>query len=153
MSRNAVIGAVAVVAVVILGWYYLKSQQAGVSYTKPSKAPSVKTTQPTVPPATSTASPTASSTIEKNVVTINSSGFSPKNITIKAGETVTWVNGDTKNHQVQSAIHPTHQLYPPLNSVGLLKSGEKKSLTFPNAGTYKYHDHLNPSFTGSVTVK
>jgi len=152
MSRNAVIGVVVVLAVVILGWYYLKSQQAGVSYTQPSQVPSVQTTRPTVSPAISTASPTVSSATQENVVTIKSSGFSPQNLTIKAGETVTWINNDTVDHTVNSAVHPTHLLYPPLN-LGVIKPGDKKSLTFPDAGTYKYHDHLNPSLTGSVTVQ
>jgi len=53
---------------------------------------------------------------------------------------------------VNSALHPTHLEYPPLN-LGVIKPGESKSLTFPEAGTYKYHDHLNPSLFGSVTVQ
>lgn len=145
MSRNTTIGLVIVVLVILLGWYFIQSQKGQA----PAPAPQVTTEEAT--PATQEATPAEE--VEKNVVTITSSGFSPQNITIAAGESVTWVNEDSADHQVQSAVHPTHQLYPPLNSVGLLKSGEKKSLSFPEAGTYKYHDHLNPSFTGSVTAQ
>lgn len=148
MSKNTLIAAVVVVVLVLAGWYFIKSQQGGVSYTQPAPAASPKVSQPTTP-----ATPSATKTTEKNVVTIQSSGFLPKNITIKVGGSVTWVNQDTVNHQVRSAVHPTHLLYPPLNTIALLKPGEEQSLTFPQAGTYKYHDHLNPSLTGSVTVE
>lgn len=145
MSRNVVIGAV-VVVVVVLGWYYFQSQKGGVNYTSPQLTPTA--TQPEESPATSSAQ-----TVEKNVVNIQSSGFLPKDVTIKVGESVTWVNQDTSDHQVKSAVHPTHLVYPPLNNVDLIKPGEKKPLVFPTAGSYKYHDHLNPSLIGSVTVE
>lgn len=144
-SRNVVIG-VLVILLVLVGWYYLQSQQR---QPQPSSIPQAAPKE--AAPATSAATPSES--MEEKVVTISSSGFFPQNITVSAGETVTWVNEDTESHQVNSAVHPIHQLYPPLNSIGLLKSGEKKSLSFPDKGTYKYHDHLNPSLTGSVTVE
>ena len=143
-SRNLVIGVI-VVLVALVGWYYIQSQKGQVP-----QVPTVET-QPETTPATTSASPTEE--VEENVVTITSSGFSPQNITVKAGESVTWINQDTSDHQVNSVVHPTHLVYPPLNTVGLLKPGGKKSLSFPDKGTYKYHDHLNPSLTGSVTVE
>lgn len=148
MSKNTLMVAVAVILVVLVGWYFIKSQTGGVSYTQPAPAASPEVSQPTT-----SATPSATETINKNVVNIASSGFLPKNITIRTGESVTWVNTDTVDHQVNSVVHPTHQVYTPLNTVGLLKSGEKKSLSFPEVGTYKYHDHLNPTLTGSVTVE
>lgn len=144
MSRNATIGIVAVVLVLLVGWFYIKSQKAATSMQTP---PSSQTTQPSESPATESAMPA-----EKNMVKITADGFSPKTITVKVGESVTWTNADTENHTVNSAPHPTHTAYPPLN-LDVIKSGTSKSLTFPTAGTYKYHDHLNPSLTGSVTVQ
>ncbi len=152
MSRNAIIGLVAVLVLGFVGWNILYSQKSSPKTTAP------ETTAPT--PAESGATPATEGGMVKedlvtgkNVVKITSSGFSPQNITIAVGESVTWINEDTENYQIQSAVHPTHQLYPPLNTVGLLKSGEKKSLSFPDPGTYKYHDHLNPTLFGSVTVE
>lgn len=133
--------------VALIGWYLIKQQ--GAKYTQPPQTPTY-TTQPAVSPQATSAATTAPA--EKNVVKITSSGFLPQNITIKTGESVRWVNDETLDHAVNSAVHPTHLLYPPLN-LGLIKSGEEKSLEFPTAGTYKYHDHLNPSLTGSVTVQ
>lgn len=148
MSKNTLIATVVVVVLVLAGWYFIKSQKGGVSYTQPAPAASPEVSQPTA-----SATSSAAETTEKNAVNIESSGFLPKDITIRTGESVTWVNIDTVNHQVKSAVHPAHLLYPPLNTVDLLKTGEKKSLAFPQAGTYKYHDHLNPTLTGSVTVE
>ncbi len=141
MSRNTVIAIVVILVVLIGGWLL----------TRPKTAPPIPSTPPVIE---STASPAAlpTATPSASVVNISSSGFSPQNTFIKAGESVTWTNADTANHTVNSAVHPTHSVYPPLN-LGLIQSGESKSLTFPSAGTYKYHDHLNPSLVGSVTVQ
>lgn len=143
MSRNVWIG-IAVVVLVLIGWFYIQSQKS-----QPVASP-VPQVQSEIPPATTSATPQI---LDKNVVTITSTGFSPQQMTVKVGESVTWVNAGSEDHQVNSAPHPTHTAYQPLNTVGLLKPGDKKSLTFPTAGTYKYHDHLNPSLFGSVTVQ
>lgn len=147
MSRNVIIGIALVILFLIAGWYYLQSQKGQPAYGPPTPTP--KTTEERQTPTTE-ATPSAAS---ENLVEVQSLGFSPKDITVKVGESVTWINQDTESHQVNSAVHPTHLLYPPLNTVGLLNPGEKKSLSFPKVGTYKYHDHLNPSLTGSVTVE
>lgn len=147
MSRNVAIAAVLVVLVILVGWYFIKSQTGGISYTQPAPVASPKVSQPTSP-----ATPSATKTTKKNIVTIQSSGFLPKNITIKTEESVTWVNQDTADHTVNSTPHPIHTDYSSLN-LGVIKPGESKSLTFPKVGTYKYHNHLNPSLTGSVTVE
>lgn len=146
LNRNLIIGLVVVALVLLGGWFYIQSQ----STTK------LQTTQEEVTPAqTPQPSPTPQADQERveNTVSIKSSGFSPKEIKIKAGEKVTWVNDDSEEHQVNSATHPSHTAYPPLNTVGFLKPGAKKSLEFPAKGTYKYHDHLNPSLTGTVVVE
>lgn len=144
MSRNAIISGAVVILVVFVGWYYLQSQKG--NYAPPQTTPPSNVTQPEENPATPSAS------AEKNVVNITSSGFLPKDITVKVGESVTWVNEDTVGHTVNSAVHPTHLVYPPLN-LGTIKPGVQVSLNFPKAGTYQYHDHLNPSLTGSVIVE
>ncbi len=147
MSKNTLIAVAVIIVLGLAGWYLLRSQKPYTPQTP------TQVTQTPIPDSASSATEEADMTKEKNVVKITSSGFSPQNITIAAGQTVTWINDDSESHQVNSAVHPTHQVYLPLNTVGLLQSGEKKSLSFPETGTYKYHDHLNPSLTGSVTVE
>lgn len=63
-----------------------------------------------------------------------SSTFSPSNLTIIHGTTVTWKNGDTYNHQVASAIGSTDAF----NS-SYIGAGGTFSHTFATAGTYSYY--------------
>ena len=148
MSRNTTILLAVVVLLILGGWYFISSQKTE----SPSTAPQVSPQQETE--ATDEAlMEDDEGDIDEMTVEITSSGFMPKDIVIKVGESVTWMNEDSADHQVNSAPHPTHTTYKPLNTLGALKAGEKKLLTFPEAGTYKYHDHLNPSLTGVVTVE
>lgn len=108
-------------------------------------------TQPTTP-----TQPTAGNTVE-----ITSSGFSPNTLTINAGDTVTFVNKDSRSHWPASAVHPTHTVYPESGGCigskfdackGLAQS-ETFSFKFDQKGTWKYHDHLNPGLTGTIVVQ
>lgn len=94
-------------------------------------------------------------------VEITSAGFNPASVEINKGDTVTWLNKDASPSWPASALHPTHALYPETGGcVGSkfdackdLAFGEKFSFAFDHAGTWKYHDHLNPGRTGTVVVK
>lgn len=143
MSFRSVITMAVIVLLIVTGFLYFQNLQSNAnnSVAVPTPTQSVQTITPTQGSQT------------QNTVTITANGFSPDNITIKAGDTVTWINSDTQNHQVASDPHPIHTLYPPLNNVGLLQPGEQKSLTFPDSGTHGYHDHLNPNSKGSVIIQ
>lgn len=145
MSRNVVIAGVVIVVLAVAGWYFLKPQKLSAP-----QPPQEVTATPT--PTQSLSSATEGAMMDKNTIQISSLAFSPKSITIKVGESVTWINKDSQDHTVNSSPHPTHTDNPFLN-VGLIRPGEKKSLTFDKAGIYKYHDHLNPSLNGSVAVE
>ena len=99
-------------------------------------------------------------------IEITSSGFSPKTLEINAGDTVTWTNKDSRNHWPASASHPTHTIYPgssiskcgtsaeseTFDACNGLSAGESYSFTFNEKGTWKYHDHLSISRTGTIIV-
>ena len=96
-------------------------------------------------------------------VVYTNSGFNPVSITIKQGQTVTWVNENSRSVWVASAFHPTHTVYPEKKASDCLGStfdacrgtsaGESWSFTFESAGTWRYHDHLRIGNTGVVVVK
>ena len=100
-----------------------------------------------------------------NVIEITASGFNPSSLTIKAGETVTWLNNGNAPTWPASAVHPTHRVYPgsDITKCGTgetifdackgLANGESFSFTFNNKGTWGYHDHLNPSLFGKIVVE
>ncbi len=91
----------------------------------------------------------------KNVtVTYTSSGFSPKTVTIKQGDSVTFVNESNGGMSVASNPHPSHTIYPEFDQY---KSSERNSsrytMTFGKVGSWGYHNHYNPSLGGTVIVQ
>lgn len=92
------------------------------------------------------------SSVQQVSVALSSSGFAPQVIKIKPGTKVVWVNKSGATATVNSALHPTHLVYPPLN-LNSFEDGQSLNLVFDKSGTYKYHDNLNPSRTGTVVVE
>jgi plastocyanin len=78
-------------------------------------------------------------------VKITKTGFTPSNVTINFGDTVTWHNSDTADHQL---VADDGTFASPI-----LKAGKDYSFAFKRAGTFRYHDALKPSLRGRVTVK
>lgn len=81
-----------------------------------------------------------------NVVKISGFAFSPSEIKIKSGESVTWINEDNAPHAIVS------------NSGNELASdsfskGKSYIHTFNSAGTYEYHCSIHPSMKGKVIVE
>jgi plastocyanin len=90
---------------------------------------------------------TASSEPKATVnVTITATGFVPQNIAINAGDTVTWRNTDTAEHQIVSSTGA----FP---SSPVLSTGESHSIDFDTPSAYSYHDGRNPSRTGTIVVR
>lgn len=88
----------------------------------------------------------------ETIVTVTALGFVPQTLTIKAGTKVLWMNKSGGTVTVNSAGHPAHLAYPPLN-LGEFNDGSSVQLGFDKPGTYNYHDHLNPSLTGTIVVE
>lgn len=94
-------------------------------------------------------------------ISITDAGFEPKEVKIKKGETVSWINESSRSSWPASALHPTHAVYPEgggcigsaFDACRGLETGEEFSFLFNHAGTWKYHDHLAPSRTGTVIVE
>ena len=87
-------------------------------------------------------------------VTINLTdlGFAPKDITVKAGARIVWLNSSGKAATVSSDDHPTHRLYPFLN-LGEFAGGSSVQVVVEKPGKYTYHNHLNASETGTITAE
>ncbi len=88
---------------------------------------------------------------EKKTVEIEDFVFSPKELTVKRGTTITWVNKGAAAHWIGSNPHPMHTLFPELAS-GALANGQSYSFTFQKIGTIDYHCHMHPSMRGKITV-
>lgn len=85
-------------------------------------------------------------------IILTDSGFVPREITVKAETRVIWRNQSGKTAAINSNDHPTHQLHPFLN-LGEFADGLAFQAIVEKAGKYSYHNHLNASQTGTITVE
>lgn len=65
--------------------------------------------------------------------------FEPAQLTVKSGDTVTWVNAQDDIHEVMSESVPDGA--ETFESPTMEKKDQKWSYTFTHSGTYKYHCH------------
>jgi plastocyanin len=79
-------------------------------------------------------------------VDITQAGFTPSKVTIEFGDTVTWTNKDTANHQVlaDQGLFPTSPVLAP---------NQTYSYRFTKSGNFGYRDALNTKRRGSVVVR
>lgn len=77
------------------------------------------------------------------------SAVSPSQVTIAVGQSVTFVNNDTRSHDMSSDPHPAHTDCPSFSNVGLLQPGQSKStFGFIKSGSCGVHDHNNSDNAG-----
>ena len=99
----------------------------------------------------------SSSPVAGTTITITSSGVSPKNLLVSPGAQVTFVNNDSRNHEMDSDPHPEHTDCPAINNVDLLAPGQSRQTGNLNVvRACGYHDHLNfenAALRGTITVQ
>jgi FtsP/CotA-like multicopper oxidase with cupredoxin domain len=111
----------------------------------PASNPSIPGT-PDMPNMPSTpANPPSQNSSEEPVVTIDHSTFSVKELTVKAGTKVTWVNKDNMTHTVTelNGLFDSRNMY----------QGDQWSYTFTKAGTYTYYCSTHPSMEAKIIVE
>lgn len=79
------------------------------------------------------------------MVTIDNFTFGPKVLTVKAGTTVTWVNGDDIPHSI---VDKTRKVF----RSKVLDTDDSFSFTFMEPGTYDYFCGLHPHMTAQIIV-
>ncbi len=131
-------------------YYFFLAKKGGYNYNQQGQYQ----TQPYVQKQidTSTGNPNQVMQPTQASITLTANGFSPATLTIKLGAKVTWANKSGSAATVNSNPHPVHTAYQPLN-LGNFSDGGTLSLTFDKPGTYGYHNHLNPSQSGTIVVQ
>jgi plastocyanin len=81
-------------------------------------------------------------------VDIKNMAFTPSQISVDKGGTVTWTNNDSV----------THTVVDDLSNVGGPNSGDiapgnTYSFTFNKTGSFQYHCSIHPSMRGTIVVK
>jgi plastocyanin len=136
MGRNGVAPLVVVVMAVALG---------GAACGKSSSTgPSSNITCSTIP------NPATTFLILNNAVC-------PTSLTVPRGTRVTFINNDSRAHEMNSDPHPEHTDCPELNAVGHLEPGQQRESGNLNvARRCGFHDHINDqnrALQGSITIQ
>ncbi len=79
-------------------------------------------------------------------------GFEPNNLQVKLGDIISFINQDSVDRWPASDIHPTHAIYPEFDPKKAIEPNRSWSFKFNKAGTFKFHDHLNPYLDGTIVV-
>jgi len=80
-----------------------------------------------------------------HAVAISGFSFSPRNITVTVGDTITWTNSDAQAHTATADDGSF--------DTGTIGNGGSGSATFATAGTFPYHCKIHSSMTGTITVE
>jgi plastocyanin len=91
-------------------------------------------------------------------ITITSAGVNPRTLTVARGTQVTFVNNDTRSHEMASDPHPAHGSCPEIETgVGFIQPNQSKQTGNLNTiRTCTYHDHNRDTDTtlqGSIVVQ
>jgi len=85
--------------------------------------------------------------------------FDPKEVRIKAGQTVSWVGGDNITHVLVEGTYDvgadglrTKETDDKAFSLRLTKKGQQVTHTYDKAGTFTYFCTIHKGMNGTVTV-
>src|SRR5262245_5111367 len=103
-------------------------------------------------------SPTLScSNLPAATILVANNAACPQALTVSRGTQVTFVNNDTRAHEMNSDPHPEHSDCTELNQVGHLEPGQQRQSGNLNiARRCGFHDHLNDgnaSLRGAITIQ
>src|SRR3989344_2377094 len=145
---------VIVIIVIIAAGYYLLKNKSDVAPATPNT------------PTDNSSAGTEGTGPAVSVLTIKyaDSGFSPANLTVKKGDTVTFINQSRGAMWVSSGPHPSHTAYsgtdksshcPDTADVAFdqCETGGTFTFTFNKVGEWGYHNHVATEDKGVVIVK
>jgi plastocyanin len=82
---------------------------------------------------------------KQNRIEIKDFAFNPQTITVKSGETVTWINRDEEPHTIVSVGKQ-------FKKSTALDTDQEFTLTVGAPGTYDYFCSVHPKMTGTIVV-
>ena len=127
--RLAVVSAILMVAIACGG-------SSSPSPASPSSTPSL-----TPPPD----APSAAVGIPVGAQSLGNKAYTPDELTVEVGTTVTWTNTDSMSHTSTSDATEWNS--------GIVAPGGRFSFAFQTAGTFQYHCAIHPGMVGTVVVR
>jgi plastocyanin domain-containing protein len=94
----------------------------------------------------------ATTDITETTVVLTERGYEPAHIEIRRGTRVVFKTTRKQEYWPASNTHPWHRIYPTFDPKEPVQPSESWTFTFDQIGTWGYHDHLRPFFTGTVKV-
>jgi plastocyanin len=93
---------------------------------------------------------------DAKTILIANNAVCPQTLTVPRGTRVTFINNDSRTHEMFSDPHPEHTDCVELNQVGHLEPGQsRESGNLNTARRCGFHDHLNDrvaSLQGSIVI-
>ena len=83
---------------------------------------------------------------KKNQIVIKDFHFTPETLTVKSGETITWINRDEEPHTVVSVEKQ-------FKKSSALDTDQEFTITAGAPGTYTYYCTIHPKMTGTIVVE
>ena len=100
---------------------------------------------------------TCSTLPDTRTVLIVNNAACPQTLTVPRGSQVTFINNDTRQHEMFSDPHPDHTDCPELNQVGHLDPGQSRQSGNLNiARRCGFHDHMNSenrALQGTIVIQ
>ena len=88
---------------------------------------------------------TNSTSGKQNTIEIKDFAFNPQTITVKSGQTITWINRDEEPHTVVSVEKQ-------FKKSTALDTDQTFTITTGAPGTYTYFCSVHPKMTGTIVV-
>jgi plastocyanin len=157
-KKSAIAIIIAIIVVIAIIIIVASSGQGTTSAPVDQQTSSVQTAVVTAPDSGTPAASTA------HTVTYSNSGFSPATLTVKAGDTVTFVNQSSNRMWVASDPHPAHSGYSGTTrtqhcpdtagtAFDQCSAGNSYTFTFAKTGSWGYHNHAVDEDAGTIIVQ
>jgi plastocyanin len=108
-------------------------------------SPSTPSPTPAPTPAPVTGGPSSTVTIPMGAEVLGNRAFTPDDVDVAVGTTVTWMNTDSVSHTSTSNASGWNS--------GTIAPGRQFSFTYQTAGTFPYHCAIHPGMVGTVVVR
>lgn len=101
-------------------------------------------TAPSPTPSPTSGGPSSSVVIPVGAQSLGNGAFTPDELNVGIGTTVTWMNTDSIAHTSTSDTTGWDS--------GIVAPGGQFSRAFPTAGTFSYHCSIHPGMVGTIIV-
>lgn len=85
-------------------------------------------------------------------VVLTPDGFQPQELDIREGQRVGFTTTRSVPFWPASDLHPSHEIYRAFDPREPISPDGEWTFRFAKSGTWTYHDHLAPQFTGVIRV-